>query len=94
MNHQDVFPSFSNGYFADVRIVGYHLRLFAHLTEAGAWASSVYSMHRSAWITKERSADDAQHAKTEAEDVARELLPGKHQIHWRTIAAKAPAELH
>lgn len=85
MNQQDVFPSFSNGYFADVRMVGYHLRLFAHLTGAGAWASSVYSMHRRTWITRERSADDAPHAKDDAEGVARQHLPGKYRIEWRSI---------
>jgi len=84
MNQQHVFPSFSNGYFADVRIVGYHLRLFAHVTDSGAWVSSVYSMHRGAWITKEQSADDAQDARNNAENVARQILPGKHRIHWCT----------
>ena len=85
MNRQDVFPTFSTGYFADVRIVGYHLRLFAHVTETGDWASSVYSMHRNTWVIKGQTANDADHAKDDAEDVARQLLPGKHSIQWQAI---------
>ncbi len=85
MNREDVFPTFASGFFADVRIVGYHLRLFAHLNEIG-WASSVFSVHLKSWITKARVAENAQQAKCDAEDMARELLPGKHQIEWRPAA--------
>jgi hypothetical protein len=89
MNRENVFPTFSNGYFADVRIVGYHLRLFAHLTEAGSWASSVYSMHRRTWVLEARKADNPEHAKDDAEITARQLLPGKHVIEWRAIETAA-----
>ena len=84
MKREDVFPTFSSGFFADVRIVGYHLRLFAHVNENG-WASSVYSMHLNSWIAKARVAENAQQAKSDAEDLARDQLPGKHQIEWRAM---------
>jgi len=86
MNPQDVFPTFSNGYVADVRIVGYHFRLFAHVTDTGDWVSSVYSMHLNSWVLRARAADDAEHAKNHAEEAVRDLLPGKHVIQWRSIA--------
>jgi hypothetical protein len=88
MKRGTVFPTFSTGFFADVRIVGYHLRLFAHIDET-RWASSVYSMHTNMWITQVRVAKDAEHAKADAEIVARQLLPGKHQIAWRAAALTA-----
>lgn len=87
MKREDVFPTFATGFFADVRIVGYHLRLFAHIIEAG-WASSVYSMHLGTWISNAQLAADAQQAKSDAEDLARQWLPGKHQIEWRAMGTR------
>jgi hypothetical protein len=88
VNREDVFPTFASGFFADVRIVGYHLRLFAHVNESG-WASSVYSMHLNSWIRKARVAENAQRAKSDAEDLARDQLPGTHKIEWRAIEVGA-----
>ena len=86
MRREDVFPKFSDGFYADVRIIGYHLRLFAHTSEA-SWVSSVYSVPLRMWICKDRLAGNAQQAKTEAEDIARQELPGKYPIEWRAVAA-------
>jgi hypothetical protein len=86
MQRSDVFPTFGTGFYADVRICGYHLRLFAHINETG-WATSVYSMHSREWITEAGSADDEEEAKSKAEEIACRLLPGKHTIKWHTIGA-------
>jgi hypothetical protein len=88
VKREDVFPTFSSGFFADVRIVGYHLRLFAHVNESG-WASSVYSMHLNSWISRARVADNPLRAKSDAEDLARDQLPGTHKIEWREIGVGA-----
>jgi hypothetical protein len=82
MNREDVFPTFNTGSFADIRIAGYHLRLFAHSSEVG-WASSVYSMHLRSWLSKSQLAETEEQAKGNAEELARQSLPGKHLIQWR-----------
>jgi hypothetical protein len=93
MKREDVFPTFPSGFFADVRIIGYHLRLFAHVNESG-WASSVYCMRLNSWISKARVAKNAQQAKSDAEDLAREQLPGTHKFEWREIGVGAVSTIH
>ena len=92
MKREDVFPTFASGFFADVRMLGYHYRLFAHVNESG-WVSSVYCMHLSSWISKARVAKNAQQAKSDAEDLAREQLPGTHKFEWREIRVGAASTL-
>jgi hypothetical protein len=88
VKREDVYPTFPSGFYADLRMIGYHFRLFAHVNESG-WASSVYCMHLSSWISKARTAENVQQAKSDAEDIARDQLPGTHKIEWRAIEVRA-----
>jgi hypothetical protein len=63
----------AEGFWAEVRIAGEHLRLFSEQTPLGIHAS-VYNVNSKSWIAPSESVDDIEQGKQRAEAYAQAYL--------------------
>ena len=61
------------GFWADVKVAGEHLRLFSEHNALGVQAS-VYNVNANAWIAPSEAVDDIEQGKERAADYAKAYL--------------------
>ena len=84
-NSDVIFPREGEGFYTDVEVGDYHLRLFSTISAATAgWAGHVYDLKTKQWVSEGLIANDVEHGKTRAREIVEALthqpLP---ELEWK-----------